>query len=605
MTTAREADAELARFYDLNAKYTKMLAEFREDNLYVDQEFETAGIIPDDTTDKGLKLTKPSSVSDAVENASDHILSFPRTTVPIRSVVKGEEKQIEIARKKQNFIEACWERFFYDQGDPLGAAKKQLIEGKAVVRLDIEWRYLPKMPDNPTPADNKHFREVLQKVSRSKFVWRLRIVPKETVFEDIENPHDPPCLYECFETTAREVWTRWPHLKGKLGGRADLDRVQYLEYWSKPSGSDPGRFIQWVDDERVHDAENPYCFETPLHTDEEPDYEGRIPHVIGDPGWGHVRAEAKPEDRYVSLVRPMRSMALADCRLLTEMEAYLRLYIWKVLMVSGYPDDQEFPVGPGQVWEKDPESQSIELLNFGEMPVSLLQGMERVRHFMDEHSKFGALGGTPQRGVDTASEAMQNVQNASSKLSGPVRTLRRMVARINSYILQDLEMVLESPVTLYGVTNVSSGEVTLAPKEIGGFYQTHVELDTSDEAQLSMRVARVFADLYQRLPISAEGVLEKAGYGDPKQEMRRRFVEDLERSPAVMQTATIAMLEGVAMATPAATVVNSAFQRALANVKPQQGSQQPGGMDAMPTDETIQTQARDNAIADQPEAAYQ
>ena len=600
-------DDLLALFADLKAKYGKVLNEFKEDDLYINGDFETAGIIPDDTADAGLKLTKPSNVYDAVETLASHILSFPRTIVPLRPVTRDKETAIKIAQKKKQFLDLCWDRFFYEQGDPLGIAKKQLIKGKCVLKLEIDWRLLPELGDDPTATEKRTFRTTLQKVARSRFLWKLRAIPKETVFEDIENPHDPGYVFEAYSCPVGEAKRRWPHLSAKLADRTPLERVEYMEYWSKPYGDDSGEFVQWIDSERVHQSVNPYSWETPISTETAPDYDGFIPHAIGDPGWGDIGAEAKPEDRYVSLVRPMRSMALADCRLLTEVEAYLRLYIWKPLLTHGYPKDQEWKLGPGAHWERDPENQSIDLLQFGEMPVSLLQGMQRVRQYMDEHSKFGTLGGQPQRGVDTATEASQNVQLSSSIAASPVRTLRRLCAGINTKLQQCVENVFECPVTVYGATRTGDSEVTLTPRDISGFYLTGVELETSDEAQLSIRLARVFTDMYSKIPISAEGVLEKAGFDQPRDEMDRRQLEDLERSPQAQQVLTMAMLTGLAESVSPAKLVQQAFAQALSQL---QGAKPQGALPAGPEVpanpvEGLRQETRDEAIAAQPERSFQ
>lgn len=610
-TGAHGGDDEYTLFEELKQRYGALLKEFSEDDLYISGNFDALGIIPDESADPGLKLTKPSNVYDAVENAANHILSFPRTLVAPRPVTKDKETAIKIAQKKQRFLEICWDRFFAEQGDPLGTVKKQLIKGKGVLKLDIDWRLLPDYGGDPTPAEIRKFKDTLQKVARSKFLWKLTAIPKETVFEDIENPHDPAYVFEAYRCTIGAAKRNWPRIADQLPkGRSSLDRVEYVEYWSKPQGSYRGEFIQWVDGKRVHEADNPHSWETPLSTDDEPDYDGYVPYAIGDPGWGDIGAEAKPEDRYISLVRPMRSMALADCRMLTSMDAYLRLYIWKPLLTSGYPDDAEFKLGPGAHWEKDPETQNIELLQFGEMPASLLQGMGRVRAYMDEHSRFGTLGGSPQRGVDTATEASQNVQLASSLLSSPVRTLRRMAMKINMWVLQSVENELESPVTVYGSSRTDVSEVTLTPRDISGFYLTTVEMETSDEAQLSIRLARIFTDMYSKIPISAEGVLEKVGYDDPRGEMDRRLLEDLEKSPQALQVLIMAMLTGLSESVSPAKLVQQAFTGALGQL---QGGTGPGGGSPVPAETPVQAnpvqdlraQARDNAMQAQPDQQMQ
>lgn len=608
-TGAHGADEEYALFEQVKQRYSALLGEFAEDLLYITGDYETAGIIPDDSADPGLKLTKPSNVYDAVENAANHILSFPRTLVPVRPVTKDKETAIRIAQKKQRFLDICWDRFFTEQGDPMGSVKKQLIEGKGVLKLDIDWKLLPNVPADATPAERKKFKDTLQKVARSKFIWKLRAVPKETVYEDVDHPEDPAYLFEEYECTIGTARRTWPHIADELPKGREFDKVLYVEGWTKPMGSDQGKFIQWLDGKRVWDAVNPHSWTTPIHTEDEPDYDGYIPYAVGDPGWGRITKDNKPEDRYVSLVRPMRSMALADCRMLTSMEAYLRLYIWKPLLTSGYPDDFEFKLGPAAHWEKDPETQNIELLQFGEMPASLLQGMARVRSYMDEHSRFGTLGGSPQRGVDTATEASQNVQLASSLLSSPVRTLRRMAMKINTWLLQGVEYELECPVTVYGATRTGESEVTLTPREIGGFHLTNVEMETSDEAQLTLRLARIFGDLYGKLPISAEGVLEKVGYDDPRGEMDRRLLEDLERTPQALQVLTMGMLTGLAETVSQAKLVQQAYTNALSELQgAKAGATDTSGaitpVQANPVQD-LRAESRDNAMADAPERQYQ
>jgi len=57
-----QRDDLLALFEDLRGRYGQVLTEFGEDDLYISGDFETAGIIPKDTADAGLELTKPSNV---------------------------------------------------------------------------------------------------------------------------------------------------------------------------------------------------------------------------------------------------------------------------------------------------------------------------------------------------------------------------------------------------------------------------------------------------------------------------------------------------------------------------------------------------------------
>jgi hypothetical protein len=190
-----------------------------------------------------------------------------------------------------------------------------------------------------------------------------------------------------------------------------------------------------------------------------------------------------------------------------------------------------------------------------------------------------------------------------------VNTLRRLAIKINTWVLQDIEYVLECPVNIWGSTRIGPSEVTLTPRDIGGFFANSVSMETADEAQLSMRQALGYAGLYAQIPISAELVLEKAGVDDPQAEMDRRFLEDLDRSPQAMQVYTMAKLEAEAQTVSAAKMVGEAYrtQIMMGDTKPPTG----GGTGSMPQPtlqanpiEDFRAESRDNAIAEQPDLSY-
>ena len=559
MTTSGDDDL-LMLFRQVESAHQRAIAEFEEDEAFITAPWNAGwgvGIIPAQWQDDGLQLTIPPTAFDAVENAADHVLSVPRITVPVRPSKDEVEKAHEHAERMADFHRMCWQRTFEQDGDPLGRGKKSLAKGKMALKHEIRWDLLPDLPENPDAAAKQRYRRELQKVMRSEFIWRLRVVPKETIFEDLETPWDPQFVFEAFETTAiqaRSLFRGNERMEEALKSKDGMAKVQYLEYW------DRDQYVQWVDDVRVHDEENPY---------------GYVPYVIRDPGWGDTNAVNKPEDRYVSIIRPNRSVLRAETRLLTEMESYLRMYVWPHLLTKNMPDveDGEKQIQLGPAGHTDlTEDQSAEVLKFGEMPVSLLQGMARVNDYVDKSTKFGSLGGQAQRGVDTASEADMNVRNAATKLSGMVRALRSAVMTINRWRSMDVEM-LGVPVTVYGAVGHGPSEVTISPRDIGGFYFTNVEMETSDEASLNLRNARTWSDLAQRMPISFRTALEKAGISNPTQEMEERMIEDLERSPQTLQVATLMMLAGLG---EVGQMVSQAFQQTL------QGAQPPSAAPGVP-----------------------
>ena len=534
-------DYEFRLFENVKLKYGALLGEFQADDDLIDGKFRN--VVPATWSDESTQVIAPPTANDAIQNAADHILSVPRISVPVRPVATDKIEAEKVAERRQQFHTMWWDNVFSYCGDPFGRAKVPLIKGKVVLKKCLKWDLIPVLPDDPTRAEKDKFRRQLEKAGRNSFLWELELLPKETVFEDLERPWDPRYVFESYQISYLEAVRRYPQLKEEYGDEADLTtRVDYVEYWSKPEGKSRGKFIQWVNGVRVHEGDNPYSWEHALAAEGEERYDGYVPYIIGDPGWGDQRPDCKPEDRYVSMLRPLRSSLDAECRLDTMMMEYLKLYIWKPLVGKNIPEG--LSMAPGAVWSLQ-EGQEVEFLQPGEMPVSLLQGLARIHQYVDQTAKLGQLGGVAQRGVDTATEADMNARNATTKLSGPIRTLRRMAIKINEQVAQDIEKVLEAPVTLYGAVGYGGGQVVLKPTDIDGFYMTSVEMETSDEAALNLRNARTWSDLAQRMPISFKTVMRMAGIQNGSTEMEERTLENLEQSPQVMQALLMMLLQGI------------------------------------------------------------
>lgn len=535
-------DFEYRLFEATRMRHQQALNEFDADDDLVSQRFKNVSIT---VQDRVIPIVKPPTAGDAIENAADHILTNPRITVPVRDVEPGKRDEAErVSERRQTFHDLWWDRVFSECGDPLGYGKTQLVKGKLVLKKTLNWDAIPPLPENPTKADSRRYRSMLQRAGKSAFLWELELIPKETVFEDISEPWDPDYVFEAYTITQRDAIEMFPEMASEFGVGDPLGDVEYVEYWEKPEGSSRGKFIQWVNGKRAHESDNPYHWEHPLSTNDEPRYQGYVPYVIGDPGWGDTGPKAAPEDRYVSILRRARSVIEAEAQMLTTMNEYLKFYVFKPLKTSNIPDDKPLANVPGAVWAMQ-EGQDAEFMQPGDMPAGLLAGMGRVNSYADQTSKFSTLGGMPQRGVDTATEADQNIRNAATKLSGPIRTLRRMIIQINAQVAQDIENVLSAPVTLYGAPSTGVGEITLSPSDIDGFYLTYVELETSDEAALNLNSARTWSDLAQRLPISFKTAMRMAGIMNGSQEMDERTIENLEQSQPVMQALLAMLLQGI------------------------------------------------------------
>jgi|TARA_R110002020_G_scaffold9613_1_gene37720 hypothetical protein len=572
------SDNEYRRFEHLRSRvYQPLINEIKIDEDLIKGDY-AKDIIPDEWMDEGLQPTVPPTAYNAITNAADHILTSPRTFVPARPVNQSVEASREVAEKQRQFHDMWWARVHEEQGDPLKRAVRKLMLGKMVLKKTLDLSLIPDLPDDPDTADKRRFRRALEKVARSKFLWNLEVIPPESVFEDPSEPWNPAYVYEIATVEVGNLLRKYPDLEGEYG-QGDLTReVEYVEMWTRPEGDYAGEFVVWVEGSRVHEAENPYSWESAASTDDHVIYDGYVPYAISDPGFGDVNSESKPEDRYTSLLKPIRSVLISEARYLTEMEAWLRMYVFPALVTVNMNEledgEKEFRLGPGTHMNIRPDQQ-LDLLRWGEAPVTLMQGLQRVNNYADEASKFTAMGGTPMVGVDTATEADQLFRSAATKLGGPISALQRVCQRINAWVLMDIEHVLSAPVTLYGAFEYAPSEITLAPREVNGYYYNNVVFETSDASVLNSRKARLWGDLFRIMPgLSERTALEKMGITDPTQEQEERAVEDMLRSSPIQQATLLMALAGLG---EPGELVRMAFEQNLGGTnqrqQPQMGDQ--------------------------------
>ena len=177
MATQNQDDL-LLLFDSVEARYSTLIADFKIDDEYQKGDY-GKGIIPEDWADEGLKdpiiLT---TITDAIDNAADHILTTPRITVPVRPVETKVEEARDHSEDKRQFLDMVWDHFFVNQGDPLGRGKRSMIKGKLVLKKEIDWRVIPFPPQSKTKRAKDKYRADVMKVGKTQFPWTLRVIPK-------------------------------------------------------------------------------------------------------------------------------------------------------------------------------------------------------------------------------------------------------------------------------------------------------------------------------------------------------------------------------------------------------------------------------------------
>lgn len=525
-------DPDLERFTRLNnGVYRKYFAALREDDSYYRQEY-GEGLIPEEWKEKGFKATVPPTAYNAVESASDHILTTPDIFVPPRPSDKNFIGEQKIAEQKALFLDSFWHNIRVKSGAMEVGKKKLVKDGRIVLKKEIRWEFV-----DTEGAE----------LGVNQFLWNLKVLPNETVLEDPDNPEDPLYVYESYNIRVDTGRKMFPEAKTQWTGRRGDERVRYVEFWQKPSGTSKGHRKVWIDNELVLTKPNPYHWSIGFDKEGRALYDGYVPYIIRASGWGDVDSSSMPHDRYVGILRYMHSTLDTEARQISAADAQLRVTTFPPIILAGVSEDEEhkIKIGPAaKIYLPDKDNQSVTTLQWPTLDPSVWQIVSRLHSYANDLAKFDQLGGAPQRGVDTATEAGMNVRQAGAKLSGPMNALKNAMMAVNEQLFYDVEYILEAPVTVYGASEAGPGVVTLSPEDISGFCMNFVELKTTDQAALDTANMRNWAEMYNVFGIDKAYAMTKAGIKNPNERMEARMAEDIQADPMMHQLRVMMAMAG-------------------------------------------------------------
>ena len=580
-----EAEAR-DKFDQLRTAYSKYHRNIKENRRFYDRDFKNDVISPQ-VRKRGFKAVIPRTARRSIDEAADHILFRPKVRVPVRPTTSKHTTEQRIAENKRKALTAWW-RQVEQRYNPIGDGRKWiLIDGAVSVRMTVNWHLVPDKED-------PKYRQKLAKLGRYGFLWNVELLNNEWVYVDPSNHRDPAYAYVNYTLRVEEAKRRWPEATGEWRTRGDYEKVNYLEYWSAPTftddgGWEPGRYMQWVDRDCVHQADNPYPY---------------VPIAVEDSGWGLVHASADPHEKFVGLNEHSHDIFVAQARQWSAMQAVTEHTSFNPVVARNLTDEKmkDLYVGPGAIWnlegsENDPERESIEFMTWPNIPLTVIQMIQMTDREVNGALKTDTLGGIAQTGVDTATEADQNVRNAAAKLSAPVAALERMAAKLSRWMLMDIELVLEAPVTLYGVGADDPADIQLTPRDINGYYDVSCELRTQDEEAISLTKARFWMEMYRVSPIlSAYTAMERGEIADdPQKEMVRRAAEDVFLSEEFRM---VRVMSGAESMQQLMEMVTAMQQERQPGTGPPSGPAGPASDLGLVSQDTLDSPAQDRIVSD-------
>lgn len=543
-------DALYGKQEQVRALFGPFYTEVLEARRFYDLAF-ASDVVPARWAEKLTALIPPTA-RHAVDEAVDHILFTPRIKVQRRpSEPEKNIQEQQIAEKKRQALGAWW-NYVNSNMNIMGDARKTLInEGKVAIRMTLKWDMIPTSP--PSGQEYKRaraaYREKVKNLGEDCFLWDLEILDNVSLAESPSNHREPPYAYIKYMIYREDAKRMFPmdmpsptedpdsetgeavsSTHGVWRDGNDLEKVEYSEFWSADEHDADGvtiggRLVRWIEGVRVHDAENPYGF---------------VPIAIEDAGFGTVRAGSAPEEKFVGMTQFMRPIFKAEAIQMTSWEAVAELTAFGLYTSRNRDENKSINMGPGEIiaLEGDagqPGAEMFEAVKLPEIPAGVLQLVEKTTQLANDSLKMRTLGGQPLAGVETATEADQQIRNASAKLANPVAAMERLCARLSRWFLMTIDNCIEAPVTIFaaGLDSNEPASVTLGPDDIRGFYEVSAELRTTDQEAVNMVKARFWAEMYRLVPfLSAYTAMERGEISDkPEREMKQRDAEDIFRSP--------------------------------------------------------------------------
>ncbi len=284
------------RFDQLKGLFGKYRDNIARNRKFYDLDFESEVMSPAIKA-RGFSPVIPRTARRAIDEAADHVLFFPKITIPVRPTDSHLVTEQEIAEKKRRAATAWW-RQITQRYNPIGDGRKWLfLDGRICIKHTLR---LDLLPDK----DDPDYRTKLAKMSRNEFMWKHELLNSMWVYEDPADHRNPKYTYVHYHIRTEDAKARWPKAEGEWRNREPYAKINYLEYWSAPKTEEdgtvtPGTYTQWVEEEVVHTSDNPYPY---------------VPIAIEDSGYGLVRGTAEIEDKYRGLIDFSLSVFVAQAR---------------------------------------------------------------------------------------------------------------------------------------------------------------------------------------------------------------------------------------------------------------------------------------------------
>ena len=491
MLPPEDKDDILYLIRSLETEYSDQKAGYEEDEMFYE------GMLDDyiDIPDAGYSITIPATgravIDEAVDNVNpvDILVNYqPRLNSRGQSTQELQAQSDMVRQFLRSWFN--WNRKKASDIDPIRSFIKSLfMHGKAVMKIQVDWRFWPVITNEDLEEVNKlntdelnELADRIETVRNSNTPLIFRNIHPKNILEDPTVGGKKLWVVEKYEMGLAEVLTWFKEAIDKEFGpewwQRAMPNESYMLYefwsgdWFEPNGKfHQGKHVVYINEDAIIEEANPY-------TD--------IPYTIKYSGFGVDYLNGSYEKKSVGLFsKQVKSLILAEARRVTQFDGIISQMAWPITFIPDDIEPDDISLSPGAI-------------NF--IPKAVFENMGSIFHtpkildaeylnslnFLGQQIQRGTIGPTLRgAGVPgTDSAAQYNAITSQSKLRiQPVQDAAEdAIADVMSKALMYIETVLKANVNVPVGDKLGSGKHQISPKDIGGKWDVVVEFKPNEEA---------------------------------------------------------------------------------------------------------------------------
>ncbi len=499
--------------------YADLFDKFDDDEKYYELDFKEDLNIPVEFKSEGIVLP---TARDMVDAFVDHIdISNARVFVNKKKNTQSAEEEAEIERKAclglihRTNVES-------DISPWRVAAKHYALHGLGVLKTvwDVD-----RWPDKPEQNEGESDDDYAERIDE----WRSQTHVSIPIVIQAINPHcilpDPSFggrmfVIEKQERTCFDAFKMWPHWKNPEG-KGVTEKVTYYSFWDDTYRCDI------VDSQPVLKikggvAKHKYGF---------------IPYVLIDSGLGNISIEAKPEMRYVGMLRYIYDMLLAESRDFSLADIILA----REAMKGGYITGRNAKsVNASDLTQKygqyTPLPEDVEVHHWPtQVPPDMLNmHLARTNDYISSHAAPRSVRGLSEAGVRSGADRRLIMAEAGTRYQFSSESFKNGTSKVLTNCLLLLKNVIPGDVRVWARTPTDEFDIEIDRDKMKEPFTCYVEFSPISEQDEYTRKDSLMRQIQVGL-ITKKTARKQMSNIDPLDEELEEERQKIKDSPIVNQ----------------------------------------------------------------------